>query len=37
MPEGRTDPPLGMFDRSRTRHWLRAMDEAFAPISSWLL
>ena len=27
---------LGPFDRSRTRHWLTAMDEAFAPIASWL-
>ena len=24
----KADPSLGMFDRSRTRHWLRAMDEA---------
>jgi hypothetical protein len=36
MPEGRTDPALGPFDRSRTRHWLTAMDEAFAPMASWL-
>jgi hypothetical protein len=27
---------LGLFDRSRTRHWLAAMEEAFAPIASWL-
>ena len=27
---------LGPFDRSRTRHWLAAMDDAFAPIASWL-
>jgi len=27
---------LGPFDRSRTRHWLAAMEEAFAPIASWL-
>jgi hypothetical protein len=27
---------LGPFDRSRTRHWLAAMEEAFAPIVSWL-
>ena len=26
---------LGPFDRSRTRHWLAAMEEAFAPIASW--
>jgi hypothetical protein len=27
---------LGPSDRSRTHHWLRAMEEAFAPIQSWL-
>ncbi|HEX4172094.1 MAG TPA: hypothetical protein VHY82_06400, partial [Acetobacteraceae bacterium] len=27
---------LGPSDRSRTHHWLRAMEEAFAPIGSWL-
>jgi hypothetical protein len=27
---------LGPFDRSRTRHWLTAMEDAFAPIASWL-
>jgi hypothetical protein len=27
---------LGPFDRSRTRHWLAAMEEAFTPIASWL-
>jgi hypothetical protein len=27
---------LGPSDRSRTHHWLRAMEEAFAPIRSWL-
>lgn len=37
MAEGRSDPGLGPFDRSRTRHWLHAMDDAFAPIASWLL
>jgi hypothetical protein len=37
MPQGRTDPGLGLFDRSRTRHWLTAMEQAFAPIASWLL
>jgi hypothetical protein len=36
MPEGRSDPGLGIFDRSRTHRWLTAMDEAFAPIASWL-
>jgi len=33
-PQGRLG--LGPFDRSRTRHWLAAMEEAFAPIASWL-
>lgn len=32
----RNSPALGPSDRSRTHHWLRAMDEAFAPIASWL-
>ena len=27
---------LGPFDRSRVRHWLAAMEDAFAPIASWL-
>ena len=27
---------LGLFDRSRTSHWLAAMEEAFSPIASWL-
>jgi hypothetical protein len=27
---------LGPFDRSRTSHWLQAMDGAFAGIASWL-
>jgi hypothetical protein len=27
---------LGPFDRSRVRHWLAAMEDAFAPVSSWL-
>ena len=35
-PDGRPGAALGPFDRSRTQHWLRAMDEAFAPIQSWL-
>jgi hypothetical protein len=34
MPDGGLG--LGPFDRSRTRHWLAAMEEAFAPIASWL-
>jgi hypothetical protein len=27
---------LGPFDRNRVWHWLAAMDDAFAPIASWL-
>ncbi len=34
MPDGRMG--LGPFDRSRTHHWLAAMESAFKPISSWL-
>ena len=34
MPESSLG--LGPFDRSRTRHWLAAMEDAFAPIASWL-
>lgn len=34
LPEGGLG--LGPFDRSRTRHWLTAMEDAFAPIASWL-
>jgi hypothetical protein len=36
LPEGQAGLGLGVFDRSRARYWLAAMDEAFAPISSWL-
>jgi hypothetical protein len=36
MPEGRQGVPLGAFDQARTRHWLAAMEEAFAPIATWL-
>ena len=32
----RNGSDLGPSDRSRTHHWLRAMEEAFAPIASWL-
>lgn len=35
-PAGRPGAALGPFDRSRVRHWLMAMDEAFSPIRSWL-
>lgn len=34
--QARTSGDLGPSDRSRTHHWLRAMDEAFSPIASWL-
>lgn len=33
--DGRTDPPIGLFDRARVHHWLRAMDEQFAGVPSW--
>ena len=29
-------PPLGIADRQRVRMWLRAMEQAFAPIAAWL-
>jgi hypothetical protein len=29
-------PPLGITDRQRVRMWLRAMDAAFAPLTTWL-
>jgi hypothetical protein len=34
--QARDGADLGPSDRSRTHHWLRAMEEAFAPIASWL-
>jgi hypothetical protein len=34
--QARDGSDLGPSDRSRTHHWLRAMEEAFAPIASWL-
>jgi hypothetical protein len=36
MPDGQSGAGLGPFDRSRTHHWWKAMDEAFASIRSWL-
>jgi hypothetical protein len=33
---GRTDTPLGPFDRSRVKKWLETMDVNFAAIKSWL-
>jgi hypothetical protein len=35
-PSGRRVTPLGPFDRSRVRDWLRRMDTEFEPITSWL-
>lgn len=34
--DAQTQPPLGLFDRSRVNHWLRAMDEQFAGVRSWM-
>jgi hypothetical protein len=34
--DGKTDPPFGLFDRMRVRHWLTAMDRRFAGVRSWL-
>ena len=34
--DGRTEPPLGVFNRSRINHWMRAMDEQFAGVTSWM-
>ena len=34
--DGKTDPPLGLFDRTRVRHWLNAMDARFAGVRTWL-
>lgn len=31
------DSGLGLFDRSRVSGWMAAMDQAFAPVASWLL
>jgi hypothetical protein len=33
---GQAKTPLGPFDRSRTYHWLRAMDTNFKGIETWL-
>lgn len=35
-PEGKPEMLLGVFDRSRVRAWLVAMEEAFKPVESWL-
>lgn len=34
--QARSGPDLGPSDRSRTHHWLAAMEKAFAGIHSWL-
>lgn len=34
--DGITVPPLGVFERSKVRTWLEAMDRRFAGITSWL-
>lgn len=36
VPEGATFEPIGGFERSMVRRWLERMDQAFAPVSSWL-
>jgi hypothetical protein len=36
VPEGSSATPLGIFDRTLVRRWLEQMEEAFAPIGSWL-
>jgi len=34
--DGKTAPALGLFDRTRVRHWLDTMDRRFAGAHSWL-
>jgi hypothetical protein len=34
--DGRTTPPLGIFDRSRVKSWLEAMDRQFHGVKSWM-
>ena len=34
--DGKSAPPLGLFDRTRVRHWLDAMDRRFAGVLSWM-
>lgn len=34
--DGKTVPPLGIFDRTRVRAWLLAMDQRFSGIRSWI-
>ena len=34
--DGKTKHPIGIFDRSRVSHWLHAMEEKFAGVTSWM-
>jgi hypothetical protein len=34
--DGQTSPPLGIFDRSRVKSWLDAMDWQFQGVKSWM-
>jgi hypothetical protein len=34
--DGQTAPPLGIFDRSRVKSWLEAMDKQFQGVKSWM-
>jgi hypothetical protein len=34
--DGQTTPPLGIFDRSRVKSWLEAMDRQFLGVKSWM-
>jgi hypothetical protein len=34
--DGRTTPPLGLFDRARVKSWLEAMDRQFQGVQSWM-
>jgi hypothetical protein len=34
--DGQTSPPLGIFDRSRVKSWLDAMEKQFQGVSSWM-
>jgi len=34
--DGRTNPPLGLFDRARVRAWLDAMAHQFQGVRSWM-
>ncbi len=34
--DGKTKHPIGIFDRSRVNTWLRAMDEQFGGVTSWM-